>query len=41
MPLYYVSRYTKLESKEAQNNVNINSNNDNIDESIELSNDFR
>ena len=32
MPLYYVSRYTKSESKEAQNNFNINSNNDNIDD---------
>ena len=32
VPLYYVSRYTKSESKEAQNNININSNNDNIDD---------
>ena len=32
MPLYYVSRYTKSESKEAQNNFNLNSNNDNIDD---------
>ena len=32
VPLYYVSRYTKSESKEAQNNFNINSNNDNIDD---------
>ena len=32
VPIYYVSRYTKLESKEAQNNDNINSYNDNIDD---------
>ncbi len=31
-PLYYVSRYTKSESKEAQNNININYNDDNIDD---------
>ncbi|MAQ22189.1 MAG: hypothetical protein CMB87_03295 [Flammeovirgaceae bacterium] len=32
VPLYYVSRYTKLENKESQNNFNINPNNDNIDD---------
>ncbi len=31
-PLYYVSRYTKLESVINQNNLNINSSNDNIDD---------